>query len=180
MPGERHPRAFSESGSSSGRQQRRLAMTFLTKFQNWDPFDDLSLLRNRMERLVPRFEMNPELFTTQWTPPADVVETKNAIVIKTELPGMLEKDIKVEVENGVLTIKGERKIEKDFEEKDYRRVERTYGTFLRTFTLPPTVVPDKISAAYHEGLLEVMIPKKEEAKPRNIHIDVKKKLTAAA
>ena len=129
-----------------------------------------------MNRMGPE----TELFPTQWAPPTDIVETKDAIVIKTELPGMTEKDIKVEVENGVLTIQGERKFEKETTEKDYRRIERSYGNFLRSFTLPTNVFGEKIHATYNAGLLEVEIPKKEEAKPRTINVDVKKKLSAAA
>ena len=155
-------------------------MTFLTRFENFDPLDELTTLRNRFDRLMPRNAPDTELFPTQWAPAADIVETKDAIVIKVEIPGMTEKEIKVEVENGVLTIEGERKFEKETTDKNYRRVERSYGKFLRSFTLPPNVLGDKITAAYNNGMLEVDIPKKEEAKPRTINVDVKKKLSAAA
>jgi len=155
-------------------------MTFLTRFENFDPTDELTTLRNRFERLMARTGADTELFPAQWAPPTDILETKNAIVIKAELPGMTEKDITIEVENGVITLQGERKFEKETTEKDYRRVERTYGKFLRSFTLPPNVAGDKITATYNNGLLEIDIPKKEEAKPRTINVDVKKKLSAAA
>ena len=159
-------------------------MNFLTRFDTWDPFDEISTLRNRMDRLLARAgaEQTPseELFPTQWVPASDIVETKNAIVLKAELPGLTEKDVNVEVENGTLVIKGERKFEKETDDKGYRRIERAYGNFLRTFTLPPNVMPDKIRAAFTNGLLEVEIPKKEEAKPKAIHVAVNKKLTAAA
>lgn len=158
-------------------------MNFLTKFESWDPFEELSTLRNRMDRLRARVAGDPtneELFPSQWVPASDVVETKNAIVVKAELPGLTEKDITVEIENGVLVIKGERKFEKETDEKGYRRIERAYGTFLRTFTLPPNVAQEKIHAALTNGLLEVEIPKKEEAKPKTINVAVNKKLSAAA
>jgi len=154
-------------------------MTFLTRFENFDPLDELTTLRNRFDRLMTR-GLDTELLPTQWAPPADILETKDAIVIKAEIPGMNEKDIKVEIENNVLTLEGERKFEKETTEKDYRRIERSYGKFLRYFTLPTNVAADKINATYTNGLLEVFIPKKEEAKPRTINVDVKKKLSAAA
>lgn len=155
-------------------------MTFLTKFQDFEPLDELALLRNRFDRLMNKFDNENELFTTQWAPRADILETKNAILIKTELPGMHEKDIHIELENGVLTIDGERKFEKETTDKDYRRVERSYGKFVRSFTLPTNITGDKITATYNNGLLEIELPKKEEAKPKTINIDVKKKLSAAA
>jgi HSP20 family protein len=157
-------------------------MSFLTKFERWDPFEELTTLRNRMDRVMARIGNTPdeELFAANWAPTADVVETKDAILIKAELPGVNEKDISVEIENGVLTMKGERKYEKETEEKGYRRIERDYGTFVRSFTLPPNVNSDKISAAYANGVLELQIPKKEEAKPRTVKVDVAKKLSAAA
>ncbi len=156
-------------------------MTYLQKFENWYPIEEITTLRNRMDRLMSRFgtEPNEELVTSQWVPTADIVDTKNAIVVKAELPGLTEKDIFVEIENGLLTIRGERKFEKETN-KDYLRTERAYGTFLRTFTLPSNVIPEKIAASYVNGVLEVEIPKKEEAKPRMIAVDVKKKLPVAA
>jgi HSP20 family protein len=158
-------------------------MNFLTRFDSFDPFEELSTLRNRMDRVLARAGNEPtkeELFPTQWVPASDIVETKNAIILKAELPGLEEKDIAVEIENGMLVIKGERKFEKETTDKGYRRIERAYGNFLRTFTLPPNVATEKIRAAYTNGLLEVEIPKKEEAKPKAIHVAVNKKLTAAA
>lgn len=154
-------------------------MTFLTKFE---PFDELSTLKNRIDRMMTRFTppFEGELFTTQWAPPADVLETKEALLIKVELPGLTEKDIKVEVENGVLSITGERKMEKKEEDKNYYRIERSYGKFIRSFTLPANLYGEKILATYNNGLLEIEIPKKESAQPRTINVEVKKKLSAAA
>lgn len=154
----------------------------LSKFEPFDPLNELPTLRNQLNRLFTRFnpEQDEELFTTQWAPLADVLETKDAITIKVELPGMTEKEISVEMENGVITIRGERKIEKETNEKGYRRIERSYGKFVRSFTLPPNVDSNKILAGYSNGLLELDIPKKEEAKPRTIQVEVKKKVPIAA
>jgi len=154
-------------------------MTFLTKFERWDPFEELTSLRNRMERVFAQLNQD-EGPLADWSPASDVIETKDEILIKAEIPGIEPKDVDIEIENGVLTIKGERKAEKDLEEKGYRRVERAYGTFLRTFTLPPNVMVEKIAATFTNGLLEVHLPKKEEAKPRTIKVEVKKELSKAA
>ena len=153
-------------------------MTFLTKFE---PFDELATLKNRLDRMM-RFTppLQEEIFNTQWAPPADVLETKDALLIKVELPGLTEKEIKVEIENGVLSISGERKLEKKEEEKNYYRIERSYGKFVRSFTLPSNVYGEKIMATVNNGLLEIELPKKESAKPRTVNVEVKKKLSAAA
>lgn len=155
-------------------------MTFLTKFERWDPFEEINTLRNRMDRLWTRMSVEDQPSLANWSPTSDILETKDEIVIKAELPGIDEKDVDVEIESNMLTIKGERKAEKDVEEKGYRRVERAYGTFLRTFTLPPNVEAEKISATFAKGVLEVHMPKKEDAKPRTIKVDVKKQLATAA
>lgn len=150
-------------------------MTFLTRFERWDPFDEMSMLRNRMDRLVSRMSEGDEgLFKGGWSPTTDVVETPEAIILRSELPGMNEKDISIEIENGMLTMKGERNLEEKTEEKGYRRIERSYGKFVRSFTLPTNVQIDDVKAAYHDGLLEVTIPKKEEAKPRKIEVKTTK------
>ena len=157
-------------------------MNFLTRFDRFDPFEELGTLRDRMDRIVSRLggETDQELFPSKWAPTADVVETKDAIIIKAELPGLSEKDVAVEIENNVLTLRGERKLEKETAEKGYRRIERSYGNFSRAFTLPANVEPAKIAAFFNNGLLEVSIPKKEAAKPRTINVEVNKKLPVAA
>lgn len=154
-------------------------MSLLTRFERWDPFDELNLLRNRMDRLWTRMtEEEPVL--ADWSPTSDIVESKDEITIKAELPGIEEKDIDIEIENGVLTIKGERKAEKKEEEKGYRRIERSYGSFLRTFTMPTTVEADKIIADFNNGVLTVHLPKSAAAKPKTIKVEVKKQLPTAA
>jgi len=155
-------------------------MTFLTRFERWDPFEELTSLRSRMDRLLSRMtpEDQPEL--ANWSPASDVIETKDEIVIKAELPGIDEKNVNVEIESGVLTISGERNAEKETEEKGYRRIERAYGSFFRSFRLPANVDAEKIFAGFANGVLEVHIPKKEGAKPRTIKVEPKKQLATAA
>lgn len=156
-------------------------MTLLTRFDRFNPLEDLTTIRNQFERMLARFnpEIDEELLNTPWAPPADVIETKDAITIKVELPGMTEKDIKVEMENGILTLNGERKAFRDLPEKSYKQIERFYGKFTRAFVLPPNVDFNKITATYVQGLLELTLPKKEEAKPKTIHVEVKKLPIAA-
>ncbi len=158
-------------------------MNFMTRFERWDPFDELSLLRNRMDRLInkmtPEFEDVPAT-ANRWTPTTDVLETKDALIVRAELPGINEKDVTVELQNGVLTIAGERKLEEETKDKNYHRLERTYRKFTRSFTLPTNVQPDEIKATFTDGLLELSIPKKEEAKPKKITLDIRKKLATAA
>ena len=155
-------------------------MTFLTRFERWDPFEELTTLRTRMDRLWSRMTAEDETVPADWSPTSDVIETKDEIVIKAELPGIDEKDVDIQIEAGVLTMKGERNAEKETEEKGYRRVERSYGSFLRSFTLPANIEPEKITASFANGLLEVHLPKKEGAKPRSIKVEVKKQLATAA
>lgn len=155
-------------------------MTMLTKFNRWDPFEDLSALRNQMDHLFARLNPNEDIEPASWAPLSDIMETKDEVVITTELPGIDEKDVHVDLENGVLTIAGERQAETKTEDKGYRRVERSYGKFFRSFTLPTNVDPEKINAKFDKGLLEVHVPKQESAKPRSIRIDVKKGLASAA
>lgn len=154
-------------------------MSLLSRFDRWDPFEELDAFRNRLDRLMAR--MNPELpaNVADWRPVADIVETKDAILVKAELPGIAEKDIHVELEANLLTISGERKDEKVTEEKGIHQVERLFGRFVRAFTLPPNVKMDEIKATFSDGLLEITIPKKEESKPKEIKLEIGKKLAAA-
>ncbi len=155
-------------------------MTFLTKFDRWDPFDEITTLRNRMDRLWTRMTAEDEPALANWSPTADVVESKDEIVIKAELAGIDPKDVDIQIENGILTMQGERKAEKESEEKGFRRVERAYGSFFRSFTLPPNVEAEKIAATFNNGVLEVHMPKNEKAKPRSIKVDVTKQVAPPA
>jgi HSP20 family protein len=112
-----------------------------------------------------------DLVSGTWVPPVDVAETQEKIIVRAEVPGLKQEDIQIEFENGLLTLRGERKLEKS-EGMTWHRVERIYGNFSRSFTLPRTVDPERIAATYREGILEIEVPKKEEAKPKNIRIAV--------
>jgi len=148
-------------------------MTVITR---WDPFREFSTLQDRMNRLF-RESYGPEgreeaLATTSFAPAVDVYEDEHNVTLKIEVPGIDEKDIDVRIENNVLTVHGERKFEKDEKEENFRRVERQYGSFTRTFTLPTTVDAEKVSAHYDKGILKVALPKKAEAKPKQIKVSV--------
>jgi HSP20 family protein len=139
---------------------------------------DLSDLQNQLTRIFQPFARfangeDEDLVSGTWVPPVDVAETKEKILVRAEVPGLRQEDIQIEFENGLLTIRGERKLEKS-EGVTWHRVERIYGNFSRSFTLPRSVDAERISASYREGILEIEVPKKEEAKPKNIRIAVGK------
>jgi HSP20 family protein len=108
--------------------------------------------------------------TTSWSPSVDIFETEGEIVVKAELPGMDRKDIALHLENNVLSIRGERRFEKETKEENYHRIERSYGNFSRSFSIPATVDEEKIRADYKDGVLKIILPKKEQAKPKQIKI----------
>jgi HSP20 family protein len=150
-----------------------LAMTVLTR---WEPFREFATLQDRMNRLF-RESYNDagrdeSLTTSHFAPAVDVYEDEHKVSLKIEVPGIEEKDIDVRVENNTLTVHGERKIEKEEKEENYRRVERQYGSFTRTFTLPQTVDTENVSATYDKGVLKITLPKKAEAKPKQIKVNV--------
>lgn len=135
----------------------------------WDPFRELNTFDKGLTGFMgPRWEMPAS--TTAWNPAVDIFENENEIVIKAELPGMEAKDIELGLENNVLTIKGERRFEKETKEENYHRVEREYGRFNRSFSLSAAVKEDKITAEFRDGLLKIVLPKKEEVKSRLIKI----------
>ena len=147
-------------------------MTVLTR---WDPFREFSTLQDRMNRLFhDSFGDGREeaLTTTAFAPPVDVYEDEHNVTLKIEVPGIDEKEIDVHVENNTLTVHGERKFEKDEKEENYRRVERQYGSFTRTFTLPNTVDTENVSANYDKGVLKIKLAKKAEAKPKQIKVNI--------
>lgn len=142
----------------------------------WTVSADFKNLQNQLHRLfepLSRVASDEDLVSGTWVPPVDVAETQEHILVRAEVPGMKQEDIQIEFENGLLTLRGERKLDKSDVGVTYHRVERTYGNFSRSFTLPRTVDPEKISAAYRDGVLEIVVPKKEEAKPKQIRIEVK-------
>ena len=148
-------------------------MTLLTR---WDPLRDLATMQNRINRFV-RETYSPEgpeeaLTTTSFAPPVDIYEDEHNITMKMEVPGIDEKDIDVRIENTTLTVHGERKIEKEEKEENFRRIERQYGSFTRSFTLPSSVDTGQVSANYDKGVLKINLAKKAEAKPKQIKVNV--------
>ena len=146
-------------------------MTVLTR---WDPFREFTTLQDRMNRLFrDSFGDREEALTTAtFAPAVDVYEDEHSIILKIEVPGIDEKDIDVRVENNTLTVHGERKFEKEEKEENFRRVERQYGSFTRSFTLPNTVDPDSTQANYDKGILKIQLAKKAEAKPKQVKVNV--------
>src|SRR5260221_1680013 len=148
-------------------------MTLITRY---DPFREFATLQDRMNRLF-RAPRGPEgqdesLTTPVFAPPVDVYEDEHNITLKIEVPGIDEKDIDVRIENNTLVVHGERKFEKEEKEENFRRVERQYGSFTRSFTLPNTVDADHVQAQYDKGILRVQLAKKAEAKPKQIKVNV--------
>jgi HSP20 family protein len=147
-------------------------MTLITRF---DPFREFVTLQDRMNRLLrdSRADGQDEALTTSsFAPPVDVYEDEHSVTLKIEVPGIDEKDIDVRIENNTLTVHGERKFEQEEKEENYRRVERQYGSFTRTFTLPNTVDQESVQADYDKGVLKIKLAKKQEAKPKQIKVNV--------
>jgi HSP20 family protein len=156
-------------------------MTVLTR---WEPFREFSPMQDRLNRLF-RESYNPErpeeaLTTTSIAPPVDIYEDEHNITLKVEVPGIDEKDIDVRIEGNTLTVHGERKLEKEEKEENFRRVERHYGSFTRSFTLPGSVDPGQVSADYDKGVLKIKLPKKAEAKPQQIKVNIRGEKTLEA
>jgi HSP20 family protein len=152
-------------------------MTVVTR---WDPFRELASVQDRMNRLFQdSFGGREEAMATAgFAPAVDVYEDEHNFTLKVEVPGIDEKDIDVRLENNTLTIRGERKLEKEEKEENFHRVERQYGSFARSFTLPNIVDTENVHASYDKGVLEIRLAKKAEAKPRQIKVNVEKKLEA--
>jgi HSP20 family protein len=140
-----------------------------------DPFREFASMQDRMSRLFGNVYLRDEdtAFRGTWVPAVDIFETdSHDLVVRAELPGMSRDDIEVSVENSTLILKGDKKFDPEVKEEHYRRIERTYGAFQRSFTLPNTVDASKVSADYRHGVLTVRLPFREEAKPRTIAVDV--------
>jgi HSP20 family protein len=141
----------------------------------WDAFRNMATLHDQVNRL---FEGNLQgsrgdnSALTTWAPAVDIYEDENALVIKADLPDMNEKDLDIRVENNTLTVKGERKFEQKVKEENYLRIERTYGSFSRSFSLPNTVNTEAIKAEYKNGVLTVELPKRAESKPKQVKVNV--------
>ena len=137
----------------------------------YNPFDFAAVQAFRLlDEALPRLA-EPSA-ARPWTPAIDILETENDLVVKADLPGVKQEELDIRVENGVLTLKGERKFVKAENEKGYHRIERSYGAFSRTFKLPDTIAPDGVQASFRDGVLTVTLPKKEVAKPRQIKVEV--------
>lgn len=140
----------------------------------WDPFRDLITVREKMnhlfeEAVISRGE-EKDLVSSSWTPTVDIFETENELVLSAEVPGINEKDIEIKIEDNTLTLRGERKFEKETKEENYHRIERAYGSFFRSFSLPLYINQDIIKAEHLNGVLKIIMPKKPELKPRKVKI----------
>lgn len=142
----------------------------------WDPFRDVLSLQNRMNSLFQEFNRGNDggdlMTTASFVPPVDIYEDEHKITLKLEVPGMKESDLDIQLENNVLTVKGERKLENEEKEENFHRIERRYGSFYRSFTIPNTVNPDSVKADYDAGVLRIQLEKRAEAKPKQIKVQV--------
>ena len=161
----------------------------MSNMTRWDPFNEFPSLQDRFNQLLNQpfgflRGYNPmtekTLTAPNFVPAVNVFEDEHTIKIDAELPGMEEKDIEVSLENNVLTISGERKLENEEKKENFHRIERSYGRFTRSFTLPPTVETENVNAEFNNGLLKITLNKKEEAKPKQIKIGVSKPTAKAS
>jgi HSP20 family protein len=132
-----------------------------------DPFQNFRFFEDAVTRL-----MNEPRTGRPWSPAVDIMETEDVVTLKADLPDVKTEDIDIRVENGTMTLKGSRKFEKDENVKGYHRIERSYGEFVRSFAVPPTVETDKVAAEYKNGVLTITLPKKETAKPRQVKVAI--------
>jgi len=158
-------------------------MNNLTRWENrWNPFKEMEDLQNRLAGLLHRGygkqslrgegDAEESISVCQWAPLVDVSEDDKGYVIKAELPEVKKQDVRVTLENGVLTVSGERKFEKEEKDRRYHRIERAYGTFTRSFTMPDDAEADHVTADFRDGVLNVRIAKSEKARPRSIEVKV--------
>ncbi len=143
-------------------------MALLTRF---DPFRDMARLQEEMGRLFDE-RLGTPAESVGWTPACDIYEDGDEVLVRAALAGVEPKDVEIRFENGVLTLKGERKMEKEERKENYHRLEMAYGSFTRSFALPATVDPEKIRAEAKHGILVIHLPKKAEAKPKSIQVKV--------
>jgi len=143
----------------------------------WTPFRELIGLQEEMNRLFTDYSRrSPEDMESglyPWFPLVDISENENEIFVSAEIPGMNKEDIKINLQENVLTLKGEKRQEGDDQKKNFHRIERTYGSFERSFSLPTSIQVDKVKATYKDGLLTILLPKAEEVKPKAIEVNVK-------
>ena len=142
----------------------------------YNPFRELRTMQEQMNRLLDlawNKEAGEELKEGLWQPPVDIYEDESTVVIKAEVPGVDQKEIDIRIEDNTLTLRGERKHSQDVKKENYHRIERYFGTFQRSFSLPATVDQEKVAASCDKGVLTITLPKKEETKPKQINVQVK-------
>lgn len=142
----------------------------------YNPFRDLRTIQEQMNRLLDlawNRETGEELKEGIWQPPVDIYEDANTVTIKAELPDVEQKDVEVKIEDNILILRGERKLDQSIKKENYHRIERYYGSFQRTFALPLTIDQDKVKASCDKGVLTIILPKKEETRPKQIHVEIK-------
>ena len=152
----------------------------MTTMMRWDPFQDLRSAQDEMAQMSPRLahalglharqQDNDRAMTTAWAPALDISERKDAYLVTVEVPGVEPEDLDITMEDGLLTIKGERQFTSESSEQQFHRVERRYGAFRRSITLPAQVQADHIEATFDNGVLQIVVPKAEEAKPKRIQV----------
>jgi HSP20 family protein len=152
----------------------------MSNLNRWEPFRAASTLHEQLNRVFGDAFHREESNLTTWAPAVDILETEHELVVKADLPEVDPKDLDIRVENNILTIRGERKFQKQVNENNYLRVERSYGSFARSFSLANTVNSEAIKADYQNGVLTLNIPKREEAKPKQIKVNVGTPAVAAA
>ncbi len=142
----------------------------------WDPYREVATLQNRLNSLFQDYNRNEgaadPVSAASFVPPVDIYEDAHQIVLKLEVPGMKQEDLDIQLENNNLTVRGERKFEKEEKEENFHRIERRYGSFYRAFTIPNTVNPESVKADYDAGVLRIQLEKRAEAKPKQIKVEV--------
>jgi HSP20 family protein len=143
----------------------------------WDPFVELEDVSKQLNRIFGRFparaETGSEVLTmADWAPTVDITETDSAYMIKGEIPGVNKEDVKVTIEDGMITMRGERKQEKEEKDKKYHRIERSYGSFLRSFRVPDDVDENAVKAEFKDGMINVTLPKSDKSKPKSINVSI--------
>ena len=152
----------------------------MTTITRWSPLHDMTTLHNRLSALLQDFATpsteSDAPSTASFTPPVDIYEDAQKLVLKLEIPGVREENLDIRLENQTLTVRGERKFEKEEKEENFHRIERRFGTFVRSFTLPTTVDTEKVQASFDAGVLSIEVTKRAEAQPKKIKVSIGKQL----
>ena len=144
------------------------------RITRWNPYGDVNSLHSTLDRVFQDFNRGSDELMTSGTfvPPVDIYEDEHGITLKMEVPGVPQENLNINLENSTLTVSGERKLEKNEKEENFHRIERRYGSFVRSFTLPNTVDSEKVNANYDNGILSIQLAKKAEAKPKQIKVNI--------